>query len=219
MADLPKLMLKPFRNGYGFNLGYGVVSTDTEYGMPRQRLDGIGKPHKLTATYKCTRAMYQYLVAFLRVYKGLPFNAYLLLDDVDHTWYECRITASESIQVSTLGDQIFTVQLPMVVKPIKYSVDTDKSIIAIYEMTGGKPNEFYNYLEKLVNQDLPKAMLKTESINTQIDYSVPDLIKSLDTFDYVSMSGGNQQVSGDNFKSLTNTDLPSAMTGAENISD
>lgn len=154
MADIPKLMLKPLRSDYNFSLGRGVVSTQTIAGLPRQRRDG-GKPHRANVTYKCTRSQWQYFLAFMRAYEALPFLAYLLLDDIDHKWYECKIL-NEDLQVSTLGDQIFTVQLSLVARPYHYPVDTDIAITAIYEMTDGQMERYFNLLEKLVNEDLPK---------------------------------------------------------------
>lgn len=157
MTELPKLMLKPQRDGYNFSLARNVISTETIVGLPRERKDSVGKVHRPNVTYKCTRPQWQYFLSFMRAYEGLPFLAYLLLDDVDHQWYECRIVG-DSLPVQTLGDQIFTVQLSLVAKPIKYNVETDIAITKIYEMTKGKMAEYFNLLAKLVNQDLPDAL-------------------------------------------------------------
>lgn len=158
MTDLPKLMLKPLRSGYGFNLNLGVISTNTQAGLPRQRLASVGVSHQVNATYKCTRPQWQYFTAFLRAYCGRGFLAYLLLDDIEHGWYECKIT-NQNVQVSTLGASIFTVQLTLAVKPKAYDMGSDMGLVALYEMTNGEMDIFYNQLEKLVNQDLPNAML------------------------------------------------------------
>lgn len=155
MTDLPKLHLKPLRSGYGFSLSTGVVSTETQAGMPRQRLASVGAVHRISPTYKCTRAKWQYFLAFMRAYRGRAFYAYLLLDDIDMQWYECRMV-NESLKVSTLGDQIFSVQLDLIVKPRPVHIDQDMGFLAMYEM-GADTNDFYNHLEKLVNQDLPNA--------------------------------------------------------------
>lgn len=157
MADLPQFMLKPYRDGYNFSLGRTTISTQYTNGMPRQRKSQVGTVHQLSASYKCRRSQYQYLLAFLRVYEAKPFLAYLLLDDIDHQWYECRIV-SENINVSTLGDQIFTVTLDLVVKSKPHSVTDDLAFIEVYNMTDGQVDKFFNALEKLVNEDLPSAM-------------------------------------------------------------
>ena len=149
-------MLKPYRSGYGFALSTGVVSTQTQAGMPRQRRGQVGVVHHLSVTYKCTRAMWQYLLAFLRANAGRAFMAYLLLDDIDHHWYECRYT-DEQINVSTLGDQIFTIKLTLVAKSRTIDIGQDEALIAIYNMTKDEQDSYFNQLEKLVNKDLPNA--------------------------------------------------------------
>lgn len=150
---IPKLQLKPLRNGYGFELATGVVSTNTEIGLPRQRLGSVGMVHKVTSTYKCTRSQWQYFLSFMRAYRGHAFFAYLLLDDIDHHWYECRMIDT-SLKVSTLGDQIFTVQVNLMVKSKPVHIDQDLGFLAIYEMGQEHIDVFFNQLERLVNKDL-----------------------------------------------------------------
>lgn len=157
MTEMPKFMLKPLRDGYSFRIARNVVRTETIVGLGRERKDSVGKAHPVNATYKCTRAQWQYFLAFNRAYEGLPFLAYLLIDDIDHKWYQCSIV-DEYLPVSTQGDQIFTVQLSLVAKPIKYDVEADKTITAIYEMTDGQIDKYFNLLAKLVNEDLPDAL-------------------------------------------------------------
>lgn len=159
MADIPKLMLKPLRDGYSFSLARSVTSTDTIVGLPRERKDSVGKVHRVNVTYKCKRAQWQYFLKFMRTYEGLPFLAYLLLDDIDHQWYECRIVG-DSMPVQTLGDQIFTVQLSLVAQPTKYDVDTDLAFLKIYQMTEGEVDEYFKALAKFTNEDMPNALGK-----------------------------------------------------------
>ena len=134
-----RLMLKPYRSGYGFALSTGVISTQTQAGMPRQRRGQVGVVHHLSATYKCTRAMWQYLLAFLRANAGRAFMAY------------------EQINVSTLGDQIFTIKLTLVAKSRTIDIGQDEALIAIYNMTKDEQDSYFNQLEKLVNKDLPNT--------------------------------------------------------------
>lgn len=157
MSELPKMMLKPHRNGYAFSLGRSTITTQYTAGMPRQRRSQVGAIHELQPTYKCRRSEYQYLMAFLRVYEAKPFLAYLLLDDISHQWYECRVV-SDRIDVSTLGDQIFTVSLNILAKSKAINLDSDEAFVAIYDMTEGQVDTYFNALEKLVNEDLPDVM-------------------------------------------------------------
>lgn len=159
MADIPKFMLKPLRDGYSFNLARSVTSTETIVALPRERKDSVGKVHRANVTYKCVRAQWQYFLAFMRAYEGLPFLAYLLLDDIDHQWYECRIVG-DSMPVQTLGDQIFTVQLSLVAKPIKYNVETDLAFLEIHQMTEGEVEEYFKALAKFTNEDMPNTLGK-----------------------------------------------------------
>lgn len=157
MADLPKLRLKPLREGYSFNLGRQTVTTQTESGQPRQRKASVGTVHTLSPTYKCTRVQMQYLHAFLRAYEAQPFLAYLLIDDIDHKWYECRIV-SDNIPVSALGDQIFTVQLNITATPISPSLQADLATIKVYDGADANPALFYKLLDQIVNIEMPEAL-------------------------------------------------------------
>lgn len=157
MADLPKLMLKPLRDGYNFGLANPVITTPTAAGMARSRVDSVGGVHVLSPTYKCTRPMQKYLLKFLNAYRGQRFLAYLLLDDIDHHWYECTITTQGPIPVSTMGDQIFITQLEMQAEPIDYDVEADLVFTTIYQMTDGQVDLYFKSLSDLVNKDLPNA--------------------------------------------------------------
>lgn len=156
MSDLPQFMLKPYRSGYGFSLSTGIISTQTQAGMPRQRRSQVGVVHRLSATYKCTRAMWQYMLAFIRANAGRPFLAKLLIDDIDMQWYECRCV-SETIEVSTLGDQIFTAKIDLVVKPRPVNTGQDELLAFLYTMQRFEQDKYFNQLEKLVNHDLART--------------------------------------------------------------
>ncbi len=158
MAGLPKLMLKPYRDGYNFGLANPTVITPTAAGLSRGRVDSVGGVHVLSPTYKCTRPMQQYLLKFLRAYRGQRFLAYLLLDDIDHQWYECMITTQGPIPVSTMGDQIFITQLEMQAEPIDYDVEADIVFTTIYQMTDGQVALYFKELGDFVNKDLPDAL-------------------------------------------------------------
>jgi len=155
MTDLPNFMLKPLRDGYGFSMARNTMSTPTESGRTRQRLARIGTPHRLTATYKCTPPMWEYLTAFLRKYEAKPFLAYLLLDDTEHRWYQCQCLDDDGIPVTSKGDQIFTAQLTLEALPLPIDSAADTAIIQAYDMTNGKPSIFFKLLEKLANKHIP----------------------------------------------------------------
>ncbi len=158
MSELPKLMLKPFRDGYGVGLANPMIITPTSAGPPRARADSVGGVHTLSPTYKCTRAMQQYFLKFQRAYRGRWFLAYLVIDDIDHQWYECMITNQGTIPVQIQGDQIFITQLDMVARPIDYDIQDDIDFSELYAATDGQVARYYKLLAKLVNEDMPEAL-------------------------------------------------------------
>lgn len=174
MADdintLPKFMLKPFADGYNVTLADDFISTPTEGGPARQRRNFIGGWHDVSATYKHRPTQHQYFLAFRRAYAGREFLAYLLVDDIVHRWYRCRFINNKKIS-PRYGGGMFSISVDLQVEPIPYGYDkngnlvayppnndTDLSMIAIYNMTDGQVDSYFNYLEKLVNKDLPEAM-------------------------------------------------------------
>ena len=170
MDELPKFMLKPFTDGYGINLADDVMTTDTAGGEPRQRVGFIGAWHTVTATYKHRPAQHQYFLAFRNAYRGQAFWAYLLVDDVVHRWYRCRFVKNGQIS-PRYGGGMFTVSVSLTVEPIPHSIDSngnfipyphsvdeDMAMVAMYNMTDGQVDKYFNLLEKLVNVDLPSAL-------------------------------------------------------------
>ena len=153
--DLPKLQLKPLLDGYGVKLGNNVMTTEVEYGMPRQRLKSVGAVHRVSPTYRCTKAQYQYLMAFYRTYRARAVMMYHHFDDVEPSWHECRIVSEVSVE--HVGYQVYDVSFDVVAKSTRYNIDQDMVFLAIYEMSQGEQDAYFNHLEKLVNQDLPQA--------------------------------------------------------------
>ena len=153
--DLPRLQLKPLLDGYGVKLGDNVITTEVEYGMPRQRLASVGAVHNVSPTYRCTKDQYQYLMAFLRAYRARAVMMYHHFDDTEPSWYECRIVSAPSVK--HVGYQCYDVSFDIVAKSTRYNIDQDLAFLAIYKMSQAEQDAYFNHLEKLVNQDLPNA--------------------------------------------------------------
>ena len=166
---LPKFMLKPFADGYNVTLADDFITTPMQGGEPRQRRIFEGGWHQVSATYKLRPAQKQYFTAFRRAYAGRSFLAYLLVDDVVHRWYRCRFIDNKKLSPRWGGGMTYA-SVELSVEPIPYSydkdgnlvayphnMDNDLSMVAIYNMTDGQTDLFFNQLEKLVNQDLPAA--------------------------------------------------------------
>lgn len=211
IQDLPQLMLIPLRDSYDLTFGDDVITVQYSDGMPRQRLGSSGRPHHTSASFRNRKSQQDYLQAFWRVNRASAFALQLIGDSTTLQWYECRFLGAPKLK--EIGANVYDWSCELAVKPQPINVVLDADIITIFELSGGKPDEFYNYLELLVNQDLPKAMQGVESIKTAIDYNEIDLTKTVDTMDFVSMSGGDQQRASDGFTKLTNEDLLKAMQG------
>lgn len=159
MADisaLPKLALCPLRDGYSATLGNDVLTTQFDNGMPRQRLNGVGRPHNISVGFRHKAQHQDYILAFWRVNRAKAFALRLIVDGSDLAWYECRFVGEPSI--NTLGGNVFEFAISLVVKPRPLNLAIDKDFIDLYELTGGDISGFANALEKLVNVDLPSTM-------------------------------------------------------------
>lgn len=152
---LPQLMLIPLRDSYELTFGDDVLSTEYSDGMPRQRLDSTGRPHDTPIGFINTKAQQDYLIKFWRINRAKPFSLKLIGDSTELEWYECRFI-SRPIQ-KELAPNVFEWSSNIVVKPKPLNLELDKTIVAIYEQTGGYTDTFFNLLEKLVNVDLPNA--------------------------------------------------------------
>lgn len=158
MTDLPKLQLKPLRESYSFALGQNVISTEMQAGMPRQRLSAVGTTHRVNATYQCTKSQWQYMLAFLRANRARAFLAYLLLDDIEPRWYECRVIPSnDGLQASTTHEVLYSIELPLIAKAMPIDDGKDEVIALLYTMSRSEQDAYFNHLEKLVNHDLART--------------------------------------------------------------
>lgn len=152
---MPKLMLIPLIDGYNVSLARNVITTDTESGYPRSRKDNTGKPHLVSATYKCSAAQLEYFIAFNSLYEGLPFLAQLKVDRPGLKWYECNIL-NEYIPYNELGNGFTTMQLSLVVKPTIRNVEDDERAVFFQ----AKADEYFYDLAKLANEGLAKIQVK-----------------------------------------------------------
>ena len=159
MADidlLPKIVLCPLLESYSVTLGNDVLTTQYDNGMPRQRLNGVGRPHNISVSFRHKAQHQEYALAFWRVYRARAFAMRLIIENTDMQWYECRFIGEP--QLVTLGNNVFEFSVGLIVKPKPLDIEVDKGFIEVYEMTGGDISTFFNALEKLVNEDLPDAL-------------------------------------------------------------
>jgi len=152
---IPQLVLCPLLESYGATLGNNVTTTQYDNGMPRQRLNGIGRPHQVQVSFRHKAIHQDYITAFWRVNRARAFALRLIVDGSDLAWYECRFVGEG--KPSVLGGNVFEFSINLVVKPRSLNLEIDKEFVYIYEQAGGDISGFTNALEKLVNEDLPES--------------------------------------------------------------
>lgn len=155
IQDLPQLMLIPLRDSYDLTFGDDVITVQYADGMPRQRLGSSGRPHNTSASFRNRKSQQDYLQAFWRVNRASAFALQLIGDNTTLQWYECRFLGAPKLK--EIGANVYDWSCELAVKPQPIDIEMDKSIIYIFEQTGGYTDLFFNLLEKLVNQDLPNA--------------------------------------------------------------
>lgn len=154
--ELPRLILCPLLDSYSVTLGNDVLTTQYENGMPRQRLNGVGRPHSISVSFRHKAQHQEYILAFWRLYRARAFAMRLIVDNTDMRWYECRFIGEPQLQA--LGGDVFEFGVALIVKPKPLNAEVDKVFVHLYEKTGGDISGFTNPLEKLVNEDLPDAL-------------------------------------------------------------
>ena len=150
-----QLMLQPLRDSYQLTFGDDVITTEVSNGMPRQRLGGVGAPHRSSVRFQNRLSEYNYLMAFWRVNRTKAFFMQLFSDNGELSWHECRFVSAP--QVSEIGYHIYNCSFEIVIKPKPLNIDVDNVIVTINNMANNERDEYFNYLEKLVNNDLPNA--------------------------------------------------------------
>ena len=153
---LPQMVLCPLRDGYGVSLGNDVITTQYENGMPRQRLNGVGRPHSVSVAFRHKEVHQEYILAFWRVYRAKAFAMRLFTDNTDLQWCECRFIGEP--QLNSLGNNVFEFSINLVCKPKPIDIAIDDEFLNVYILTGGDISGFSNALEHLVNYDLPEAI-------------------------------------------------------------
>lgn len=150
-----KLMLYPNRDSYGYQEQSQVISTETQNGLPRQRLGAVGNYFSLSLNFRCDMAKKQYLDAFLNATQAQSFLVPLWLDEMQLKFYECRRIGGYKVSHQAFG--VFDYSFEIVAKATTRDIGADGAIAEIWANTDN-PSYYLNLLEKLVNQDLPNAM-------------------------------------------------------------
>lgn len=150
------LGLEPERGSYSVSADYGVVTTSTVGGMPRQRRQRVGDLFSVSASYLVTAAEFSYLMRFFRVVADMSFHAPLLLDSPEVAQYETRLVSP--VQHQQLAPDAYRVSVSYLVRGGARSLGEDSAYVYFASMKKEDYAEYVNMLEKLANVDLPAAL-------------------------------------------------------------
>lgn len=151
--------LCPLQSGYTPKLGNGLLEQDLLGGFARQRVQFVNNVHIAQVSVLLDKKeKQQYFWAFWRLHTQYAPQAFmwrLMFDDTDMTDYECQFIAG-SLEVGERDGLKYKVSFQVRAKPKKPNQSFDEAIVGLWN--NGNPEKFINYLEKLVNYDLPDAM-------------------------------------------------------------
>ena len=152
------LMYCSTQEGYSVAFRSGVASQELDGGAPRNRRLSKNSFHTVSVQWKVLEAGFQYLDAFYNVWSETPsqrFNASLRVNGPEFKPYEC-LFVPDSFQLTSMQGPVYTVTAQLRVKPI---VDSELNKIIVEAGNDGQDlASLFNPLEKLVNDDLPRAM-------------------------------------------------------------
>lgn len=146
-------LLIPERDSYSVDADYGVVTTNTEGGMPRQRRDRLSTLFKINVTYLCVDEEFEYAMRFLRAVAGTEFKAPLVLDSSKVDLYKVRIIST--VNIVELSPLLHKIQFTLITTGKPYNINEDSGYAYMLSL---KHTDFNNYLEKLVNVDLYRGL-------------------------------------------------------------
>lgn len=130
--------LTPDLSGYGAQLGEAVLRTQGQYGLPRQRADGVNAPHLVQASITLKTKPHNYLLAFYRQNRAKRFTANLLTDKAEVVAHECQFAST--LDIHPLGAGVYQTSFTLLVKPLPIDTASDVQVIADFNPTSCNGN-------------------------------------------------------------------------------
>jgi len=157
---LPKLLLSPLVQGYGYQPQNEVISISLDGGSPRKRREKIGAYGSVSCTFVLSSVQYRYLMSFYRTKTkngSLPFLMDIKTDDAELQEHECYFKEDTLKLTSTRAD-LFFVSVQLEAKPLIRDETEDNLMVDLYTEYGDNLDDFLNLLGELVNVTLPGAL-------------------------------------------------------------
>lgn len=153
----------PLQASYAPSMTDGVIATELDGGAPRTRLDILGGPHNVQATWVLRRDKFNIWLAYWRQWErsgGVYYEMDLLIDSGDLERYQATFVPGSTSWTEN-GD-VFTISAGLWVLPLAKYLDQDTDpylpYLELIELYNGDVDEMlrvFNLLAKLVNVDLP----------------------------------------------------------------
>lgn len=151
--------LCPLQADYNIKPANGLLEQALVGGFARQRIHFINNVHEANVSVLLNNtAKQQYFWAFWRthtLHAPSPFIWRLIFDDTEAKDYVCQFVA-DSLDVGERDGIIHRVSFRVRAKPALPTSDFDHVILHFWQT--GDSDKFFNYLEKLVNDDLPSSI-------------------------------------------------------------
>lgn len=158
---MQKMQLVPNADGYQSTDGTEVIGIELEGGAGRYRTDKIGATKKVSCSWTLNPGEYQYWRAFYvtATKKGaLSFLCDLLSEDgMGPAEHVCTFVPGSVTMPSQQGLS-YVQQAQLEVTPLPHDPELDLAIIAIFESSGGRPENWYLSLDNLVNHIMPDTI-------------------------------------------------------------
>lgn len=132
MADLPKCLVAPVRDGYNMAPGNQVVSVQLNGGAPRNRADQLGAVGLCSIQWSVGRKDYDYLMAFYRsmISQGaLPFVMDLIFEGSDLKEYQVTLVPG-TFKLTSQAGHTYIVQASLYVVPSPDDPNGDNMLLA-----------------------------------------------------------------------------------------
>lgn len=117
--EFPSTVIPPSQQGYEVQKPTGFVQSELEGGPARSRMDSIGMPYIVQATWECTKKQYVTISGFLRdrLQNGTRiFRLPLVIDVPTLIPYQCRLL-SKAEKLSSIRGLLYTVTAQLEVLP------------------------------------------------------------------------------------------------------
>lgn len=148
--------MKPDQDGYQIDAAVTTLQAKLLGGGMKLRRDALNAPAKVSVTWTCSDAEYDYLLTFYRTTNDgtIPFLMDLIMDNSVLTEHECRFMPG-TFKVSTIKGNARKIAAQLEVVPLPPDDAYDEGLVTTFEAFGTETSESLGVLATLVNVNMP----------------------------------------------------------------